>query len=225
MAAWEGCAGQPPQPLEGRECWCGLDLATTFDTSAFVAVFPADDGSLDVLCRFWIPGDNAAERERRDRVPYLVWAKDPANGLTLTDGEVTDYDVIRRDILSFASKYNIRKIGVDRWNSTQLTTQLQGDGLDVVGYSQGFASLSGPSKTLENLVVGGKLRHAGNAVLSWMANNASVKVDANGNIRPVKPKPNAPDRIDGIVSLVMALGVYAESRKEPPPPTPEIMFL
>ncbi len=225
MDSWAACAGAPRRPLEGRECWCGLDLATTFDTSAFVAVFPDDDGTLDVLCKFWIPGENAAERERRDRVPYLVWSKNAASGLSITDGNVTDFDVIRRDILSFASKYNVRKIGVDRWNSTQLTTQLQGDGLDVVGFSQGFATMSGPSKTLENLVVGSRLRHADNPVLTWMASNASVKVDANGNIRPVKPKPNAPERIDGIVSLVMALGVFAESRKDPPPPTPEILFL
>ncbi len=225
MAAWEGGGKKPPKPLAGRECWCGLDLATTYDTSAFVAVFPADDGTFDVVCKFWIPSENATERERRDRVPYLAWSKDPETGLVLTDGNVTDYDVIRRDIIAFASTHNVRRIGVDRWNSTQLTTQLQGDGLDVVGFSQGFASMSGPSKTLENLVVGGKLRHGGNPVLSWMANNASVKVDANGNIRPIKPKPNAPDRIDGIVSLVMALGVFSEAKKEPPAPTPEILFL
>jgi phage terminase large subunit-like protein len=225
MAAWEGGGAKPPRPLEGRPCWCGLDLATTFDTSAFVAIFPDDDGTVDVVSRFWIPAENATERERRDRVPYLVWARDPASGLTLTDGNVTDYDVIRRDILAFAAKYNIRKIGVDRWNATQLSTQLQGDGIEVVGFSQGFSSMSGPSKTLENMIVGGRLRHAQNPVLSWMANNVSVKSDANGNIRPVKPKSNSPDRIDGIVSLVMAIGVYTESQKEPPKPVPEIVVL
>jgi phage terminase large subunit-like protein len=225
MAAWAGGSDHPRRPLDGRPCWCGLDLATTFDTSAFVALFPDDDGTYDVLCRFWVPQENAAERERRDRVPYLVWAKDPASGLTMTDGNVTDYDVIRRDILAFSSRYNVRKIGIDRWNSTQLSTQLQGDGLEVVGFSQGFGSMSAPSKTLENLVVGGRLRHAGNPVLTWMANNVSVKVDANGNIRPVKPKPTSPERIDGVVSLVMAIGVHAESQREPTRPAPEIVVL
>lgn len=209
MDAWDSCAAAPPAPLEGRECWCGLDLATTFDTSAFVAVFPAEDGYVDVLCRFWIPGDNATERERKDRVPYTVWAKDPKNGLTMTPGNVTDYDVIRRDIVEFSKKYNVRQIAIDRWNATQLALQLQGDGLEVIGFGQGMGSMSSPSKTLEALIASGKVRHGGNSVLAWMAGNASVKVDAAGNIKPVKPKHGSAERIDGIVALVMAIGIHA----------------
>lgn len=225
MEAWNACGSGPPDSLEGRECWCGLDLATTYDTSAFVAVFPAPDGTYDVLCRFWIPGDNAQERERRDRVPYALWANDPATGLRMTDGNVTDYDVIRRDVNDFAKTFNVRQIAIDKWNATQLSLQLQGDGLDIVGYSQGFGAMSAPSKLLENLVASGRLRHGGNLLLSWMASNASVKIDASGNIRPVKPKPGSPERVDGIVSLVMALGIHSSQRPEEPKPQPGIMLL
>ena len=225
MEAWNSCNSKPPGPLEGRECWCGLDLATTYDTSAFVAVFPAEDGTYDVLCRFWIHGENALERNRRDRVPYTIWAEDDANGLKFTDGNVTDYDVVRRDINEFAKIYNVRQIAIDRWNATQLALQLQGDGHDVVGYSQGVGSMSAPSKLLENLIVSGKIRHGGNLVLSWMAGNASVKVDASGNIRPVKPKPGSPERIDGIVALVMALGVQSSQKPPEEVPEPGILIL
>lgn len=224
MDAWDSCAAAPPAPLEGRECWCGLDLATTFDTSAFIAVFPAEDGYVDVLCRFWIPGDNATERERKDRVPYAVWAKDPNNGLTMTPGNVTDYDVIRRDIVEFSKKYNVRQIAIDRWNATQLALQLQGDGLEVIGFGQGMGSMSSPSKTLEALIASGKVRHGGNSVLAWMAGNASVKVDAAGNIKPVKPKHGSAERIDGIVALVMALGINA-TYKPQAQQTPSILIL
>ena len=225
MEAWNSCASGPPGPLDGRECWCGLDLASTFDTSAFVAVFPAEDGTYDVLCKFWIPGDNALERDRRDRVPYTVWAQDPSNGLVFTDGNVTDYDVIRRDINEFGKKYNIRQIAIDRWNATQLSLQLQGDGHEVVGFGQGTASMSAPSKLLENLVASGKLRHGGNLVLSWMASNVGVKVDAGGNIKPVKPKRGAPERIDGIVSLVMALGIHSAQSPADAGPEPSVIIL
>lgn len=225
MEAWNSCNSKPPGPLEGRECWCGLDLATTYDTSAFVAVFPAEDGTYDVLCRFWIPGENALERNRRDRVPYTTWAEDDANGLKFTDGNVTDYDVVRRDINEFAKMYNVRQVAIDRWNATQLALQLQGDGHDVVGYSQGVGSMSAPSKLLENLIVSGKIRHGGNLVLSWMAGNASVKVDASGNIRPVKPKPGSPERIDGIVALVMALGIQSSQKPPEEVPEPGILIL
>jgi phage terminase large subunit-like protein len=225
MEVWDACASGPPAPLDGRECWCGLDLATTYDTSAFVAVFPAPDGTYDVLCRFWIPGDNAHEREKRDRVPYATWAKEPESGLTMTSGNVTDYDVIRRDINEFAQKYNVRQIAIDRWNATQLSLQLQGDGLEVVGFGQGFGSMSSPSKQLENLIVSGKVRHGGNKVLSWMAGNASVKVDASGNIKPIKPPHGGADRIDGIVALVMALGIHAAHKPPEDKPAPSILVL
>jgi phage terminase large subunit-like protein len=225
MAAWESCASGPPAPLDGRECWCGLDLATTFDTSAFVAVFPAPDGTYDVLCRFWIPGDNAQDRETRDRVPYTVWAKKPENGLVMTDGNVTDYDVIRRDINEFGKTYNVRQIAIDRWNATQLSLQLQGDGFEVLGFGQGTGSMSSPSKQLEALISSGKIRHAGNQVLTWMAGNASVKFDAAGNIKPVKPKYGAAERIDGIVALVMALGIHATHKPPEPKPNPSILLI
>jgi phage terminase large subunit-like protein len=213
MEAWAACNSPPPGPLEGRECWIGLDLATTFDTSAMVALFPAEDGTFDVMARFWIPGDNAIERERRDGVPYALWANDPKNGLSMTDGNVTDYDVIRRDIVAFGQKYNVRQIAIDRWNATQLALQLQAEGFDVVGFSQGVGAMSPPSKMLENLIATGRLRHDGNLVLSWMAGNVSVKIDSNDNIKPIKPKPGSPQRIDGIVSLVMSLGAFTSSQK------------
>lgn len=223
METWDACSSGPPGPLEKRECWCGLDLATTYDTSAFVAVFPAPDGTYDVLCRFWIPGDNAAERERKDRVPYVRWANDRSTGLVMTDGNVTDFDVIRRDIVQFSKTHNVRQIAIDRWNATQLALQLQGDGLDVVGFGQGYASMSPAAKQLENLIASAKLRHGGNPVLSWMAGNVSVKMDAAGNIKPIKPQYGSSDRIDGIVALVMAIGLHAA--KKPTEGTPEILII
>jgi len=223
METWQACNSQPPHDLVGRECWCGLDLASTYDTSAFVACFPADDGSLDVLCRFWIPSDNMTERERRDKVPFLQWA----NGgfVSATSGNVTDYDVIRRDIVEFASTHNVRKLAIDRWNATQLANQLQGDGINVVQWQQGFAGMSAPSKLLETLLSAGKIRHGGNPVLQWMAGNVAIRQNADGHIRPVKPKENSHERVDGIISLVMALGAWSAEAKEPPAPAPEIILL
>jgi phage terminase large subunit-like protein len=223
MEAWDACASEPPGPLDRRECWCGLDLATTYDTSAFVAVFPAPDGTYDVLCRFWIPGDNAQERERKDRVPYVSWAKDASTGLTMTGGNVTDFDVIRRDIVQFSKQYNVRQLAIDRWSATQLSLQLQGDGLDVVGFGQGYASMSPAAKQLENLIASGKLRHGGNKILGWMAGNVSVKMDAAGNIKPIKPEYGKSERIDGIVALTMAVGIHAA--KKPQEQAPEIFII
>ena len=211
-----------PVDLTGRECWAGLDLATTFDTTALVMLFPLDDGTYWAEPHFWIPEENAHQRERRDKVPYLTWQRQ--GHLQMTQGNVTDFDQVRADINALAKKYQIRNIAIDRWNATQLSTQLQGDGLSVVGFGQGYGSMSSPSKQFEALVVGGKLLHGGHPVLTWQAGNVAIQSDsAAGNIKPSKARST--ERIDGIVSLVMAIGIHATATAKPPDQSWDLMTI
>jgi phage terminase large subunit-like protein len=215
---WAACSGGPEEPLEGRDFWAGLDLASNYDTTAFVAVFP-DGDRFDVVPMFWIPEHNAAERERNDRVPYSQWHRD--GFLKFTEGRSTDYKQVKADILEFCQKHRCRKLAIDRWNATQLATELADEGLPVTMFGQGFASMTAPSRRLESLTIDGKLRHAGHPVLNWQAGNVAVQMDPAANIKPSKAKST--ERIDGIVSLVMALGVHmGESMK--PADLPEISF-
>lgn len=200
-AAWELC-GAMPESLDGRECFGALDLATTTDLCAFVGIFPADDGFFDVIAKFWCPREGARKRSMRDRVPYEKWIEQ--GWITATEGDVTDYDFIRKDIQELGEQFGIKEIAVDRWNATQITTQLGGDGFEMVPFGQGFGSMSAPSKELEKLVISKKLRHGNNPVLNWMAANVAIEQDAAGNIKPSKRKST--ERIDGIVALVMAIG-------------------
>jgi phage terminase large subunit-like protein len=201
MQKWDACPGEVLD-LKGKECWGGLDLATVFDIAAFVLVFHRKGGGYDTLCRFWVPEENARERELKDRVPYTQWIRE--GWLTATPGNVTDYDYIRKEINALYKIYNIKEIAVDRWNSTQLQNQIMADGIEVYQFGQGYASMSAPAKELERLIVNGQLNHGGNPVLRWMASNVMIEMDAAGNIKPSKSKSS--EKIDGIVSLIMAIG-------------------
>lgn len=185
--------------LTGKACYAGLDLSSTSDTTALVLYFPE---SQTVLPFFWIPADNASERERRDRVPYSLWARQ--GFLETTPGNVIDYDAIRQRINGLKSVYDIREIAIDRWNAAQLTTQLQGDGFTVVPFGQGYQSMSTPSKELERMIVSHKLNHGANPVLRWQISNVAIEQDAAENIKPTKA--HSVERIDGVVALVMAIG-------------------
>ncbi len=204
MDKWDACAAFTftDEDLKGRRCFAGLDLASKIDIAALVLVFPMDDGSYRVRPYFWIPSDGAKKREDRDRVPYTVWARE--SHLTMTTGDVIDYDAIRLAIGELAKVYDIREVAVDMWNATQIATQLGGDGIEMVPFGQGYKSMSEPSKELEKLVIGGKWHHNGNPVLRWMASNVAAEGDAAGNIKP--SKKHSTEKIDGIVASVMALG-------------------
>lgn len=130
LEKWDACGGSVGQ-LEGRECFAGLDLSSTTDISALVLVFPEGD-RYDVLPFFWVPEEGARQRERRDRVPYLDWIRD--GFIEATPGEVVDYDRIRRRINELQRSYRIRQVAIDRWNATQLATQLAGDGFEMVAF-------------------------------------------------------------------------------------------
>ena len=188
--------------LEGRTCYAGLDLSSTTDITALVLLFPGLDGTYDVLPFFWIPSENIAKRERKDRVPYAEWSR---QGYVLTTpGNVVDYDFIRAKIKALSEQCRIAEVVIDRWNATHLSTQLMGDGFSIVPWGQGFSSQSTPTKELMNLLLAGKVRHGGNPVLRWMASNVAVEEDAAGNLKPSRRKSS--ERIDGVVALINALG-------------------
>ena len=199
MAAWDACAG-PIDPTLGRECYLGLDLSSTTDLTALAALYP-DGDRYDVALRFWLPGHGIEERERRDRAPYREWAR--RGYLTLTEGNVIDYASIKHAVFEVVKASRVRSLAFDPWNSSQVTVELAQEGVPCEPVRQGFASLNQPTKELLALVLSGRLRHGGNPVLRWMADNVMVATDPAGNLKPDKQKST--QRIDGIAAIVTAL--------------------
>jgi phage terminase large subunit-like protein len=200
IGVWERC-GQVlvEEDLRGRECFGGIDLASTSDFNAWVLAFPREDG-VDVLARFFIP-EAAVKNNLTMRDQYVAWAKQ--GHLNITPGDVSDQDFIEAAVLEDARRFQIREIGYDPWNSTQLAVRLADEGLAMVEVRQGYRTLNEPAKLLEKLILTKKLNHGGSPVLSWMAGNVQLETDPAGNIKPSKKKSRA--KIDGVVALVTAL--------------------
>ena len=152
-------------------------------------------------------------------MPYSQWQRD--GWLTITDGRSTDYGIIKRDIMAFCDRHRCRGLGIDRWNATMLAQELAGEGLPVVMFGQGFASMSSPTKALEARIVDGKLRLAGNRLLGWQLGNAAVQMDPAGNVKLSKAKST--ERIDSAVALAMACGIHMGEQQQPTS-MPEISF-
>lgn len=206
MEQWDvGALPVDPSTLRGRRCFVGVDLSATKDLTAVVALFPADDGTYDVLADFWLPEDNLADRVKRDRVPFDVWARD--GHLRLTGGNTIDQDAIERRIRELAERdgFDVASIAIDPWSAARILPRLQADGLPAIPLPQTMGALSAATKALETAVLQGRLRHGGHPILRWCAANVTVEQDHSENVRPSKKKST--ERIDGISALVNAFAV------------------
>lgn len=189
--------------LEGRDCYAGLDLSSTGDITALVLIFPPrdEDEKFVLLPYFWIPEETIPKRVKANSVPYDIWEKQ--GYIMSTEGNVIHYDFIEKFIMDLSEKYHILEIAVDRWNATHVIQNLEDNGLTMVPFGQGFASMSAPTKEFYRLLMEGKIIHGSHPVMRWMAGNVVVDTDPAGNIKVTKAKSK--EKIDGIVAAIMAL--------------------
>lgn len=204
MRQWDTCAGAIRSAPGTRPAYGGLDLAQTRDFAALAIAVLAEDGAIELVMRFWIP-----EARVRDRATQSAQAREmlqawiDAGHVTVTPGNVTDFAVIRRDVLALADSWRMSEIGYDPWNALQLGLELEQSGLVMAIVRQGFSSMSNPMADFGARIKESRLRHGGQPVLRWMAGNMVALADANGNQRPDRKR--AVDKIDGIVAALMAL--------------------
>ena len=202
-----------PDKLKGRKCWAGLDAASVKDLSCFTLFFPKEPGEDQhtILQWYWVPEDTARHRSKEDKVPYLQWIAD--EWILATPGNVTDYEFIQSEIVDLAQDYDIVSLGYDPWNTHQMATNLYNlYSIEVKKFRQTTANFNEPIKWIERNALRGKINHGGNPVLRWMLGNVELIRDTNGNRKFDKRKSR--EKIDGMVSLGMAIGEYLDGEKQ-----------
>jgi phage terminase large subunit-like protein len=210
-----------PRELRGRRCFGGLDLSSTRDLTSFVLLFPPDDfdtGEWFVLVWIFCPQAKVDEQSYSDAAPYAKWKE--AGWLTVTDGNVLDYAVVRKTVKAACNAFDVQEVAFDVWNATHLANELMEDGVPMVQLPQNFSGLSPGSKLLERLVYSNRFRHNANPVYRWCASNVSLLLDTNENIRP--NKKTSEGRIDPIVATCMAA---TRALVHQPDPMPEIIAI
>lgn len=197
--------------------YLGLDLASTDDITSLSICTGDEEKGWGILNYYFLPERAILKRLERDETSIYADFRKMEN-VIITEGNVTDYNSIRRlisgnyiedgvvkyDPGNLSERYKIRGLAYDRWNSLNLIRDLEGDGVTCDPYGQGFASMSFPSKEFEKALLQDKLHHGGDEVLRWMMSNVMLRTDPSGNIKPDKGKSG--DKIDGVVSAVMAIG-------------------
>lgn len=189
----------------------GIDLSATTDLTCATAIFALRDDPtlLYVMQQYFIPADLFLERIKDDRVPYDKWKEQGL--ITLSGDSKVDYKDVTEWFLKLQNEYDIYpfKIGYDGWSAGYLVDELKNTFGPSVPESvfQGYRTLSSPMKSLGADLTYKRINYNNSGLLKWCISNTRVKVDENGNIKPVKGiNPNK--RIDGLASLLDAYAMF-----------------
>ncbi len=207
---WQSCRGELPD-LTGRRCYGGLDLAAKMDTNSFPLLFPPDKEGEPIYLKtnFWIPKNTIEKKNEIGN--YKQWKMD---GWVNECGEdIISYDKMTSDILNLHEIYDIESFTFDRWGAFNgLLQNLEKEGIEGLLFGQGFKDMSEPTKEFIALVKAGKIIHDGNPMMRWMIGNIELSIDPAENIKIDKKKSR--EKVDGPVSVVMAIGCWTALRNE-----------
>ena len=192
------------EELDGQECYAGLDLASHKDINALALYFP-NVLTQPVRFLFFVPEVKIIENE--DKADYRLWREQ--GWLIATPGDVIDMEIMSDIILKELKKYNIKNLSFDPYKAYHgLIQALENGGLSEVldHYTQSIANMSEPSKEIDRMLRKHEFNFLDNPVIRWMFRNVTMYQDANENIRPDKRRSSG--KIDGVVSLINAVGGY-----------------
>lgn len=187
------------------ECYCGIDLASTGDMTAVSFMFLDENNNKYFKNYYYLPEIALVESSNREL--YKYWKRQ--GYLTITPGNVTDYNYIINDIMKMYNIVNLRNIFYDNWNSTQAIIQMSELGLNCTPYSQSIGNFNKPTREMERLIRQNNVTIDNNEITLWMFRNVDLKNDWNNNIKPVKTSKEK--KIDGIVAMLMSLGGYLDT--------------
>lgn len=182
-------------------CYVSFDLASVNDLTCLGWMLPYGD-KFYMKFKYYLPNDSIKGNPNEERLKR--WAKE--GYLTITEGNVTDYDYVINDIDKIQSITPIMKISYDQWNSQSIAIQLTGKGMPLEPYSQSLQSMNLPTKTLENMILSGKVIIDKNPVTAWCFENAKTKYDSLDNVRIIKNSYT--QKIDGAITAIMLVGGY-----------------
>ena len=205
---WRACESEVQLgDYAGRRAFLGLDLASRKDIAALEILIPDGDDYIR-FGKYYLPEDILEDGNEM----YRAWSGE--GWLTLTDGNIIDFNVIKSDILELCSLFEVAELAYDPFQATMLITELMAEGVPVVEMRPTVLNFSEPMKILDALTLAGKIKHNGDPVMTWMMSNVVAKADAKDNVYPRKERDE--NKIDGVVALLMALG-RAQQEGGPPP--------
>lgn len=185
--------------------YLSFDLASTSDLTCLSAMYE-DNGKYYFKNWYYLPQEALKTSTNKDN--YKKWQRQ--GFLTVTQGNVTDYDYVMNDIQKLQdNSEGIARISYDSWNATDFTIRLTESGFNMKPYSQSIGSMNRPTKAIERLIMDGKnIVIDKNPITLFCFENSVPKPDYNDNIKIIKESYE--NKIDGVISIIMNYGGFQE---------------
>lgn len=185
------------EDFKDEECYIGVDLAATQDFTAVSYEFYKDNKKY-FINRYYLPAESLMTAANKE--VYKDWQR--RGYLTITPGNVTDYNYITRDIIDVTKICCVYKIYYDKYNANQWAINCEEIGLPLEPYSQSIGNFNGPTKELERSILSGLVVIDDNPITRYCFRNVELRVDYNGNVKP--NKGIAAKKIDGVIAMIQA---------------------
>lgn len=185
--------------------YLSFDLASTSDLTCLSAMYE-DNGTYYFKNWYYLPQEALKTSTNKDK--YKKWQRQ--GFLTVTQGNVTDYDYVMNDIQKLQdNSEGIVRISYDSWNATDFTIRLTESGFNMKPYSQSIGSMNRPTKAIERLIMEGKnIVIDKNPITLFCFENSVPKPDYNDNIKIIKESYE--NKIDGVIAIIMNYGGFQE---------------
>lgn len=218
--------------LKGLPCFLGMDLSSKNDLTAVSACWVHPDGNLSVKTWYWTTAQRLPVREAEDHVPYSAYAAE--GHISIQAGSVIDYTFVAAEVARLVAEQNVDSLTVDPAKLSEFLAACEqiglaawryegpegkpGHGLKVVNHAQGTRVMFTEKQLcmphsitrLTDKVLKGEIAIDGNKMTDVCAANAVLIMDGMGNKAFEKQRKRG--RIDGMVSMAMAVGASAEVR-------------
>lgn len=232
--AWVAVQGSVDEKeLRGRPCWLSLDLSDKNDLTALSAAWERADGHIEVKTWYWTRKPGLEQRALEDNAPYELWREQ--GFLTAVDAPVIDKTFVAAEIKRICSDHAVEFLAFDvagiddfikacdeigfavwKWEGPD---KPEGQGLKLVSHAQGTRvrfeekQLTMPRsiERLEDRILETSITIDSSPVTYSCAANAMVTTDAMLNRAFDKRKSRG--RIDGMVTIAMAVGAATQKDK------------
>lgn len=243
-AAWVKILGEVDETeMKGRRLHLSLDLADKNDLTALSGCWEGE--RLNVKTWYWTRETNIAERSTADQIPYRELEE--AGQVTITQTPTIDFEFVAERVQQLCAEHDVAqlvfdptkiddfikacgKVGFDVWRYKG-PDEPEGVGLRLIGHGQGpRVAFEGKQlcmpvsiRHFEDHILKGTITVDRSRLTDICASNAVIISDAQKNKFYDKNKSRG--RIDGLVTIAMAVGSATAEMEAANVVEPRIRFL